>query len=136
MPFAASYSRATNLSDAIRSVTEQVRAALSNAEPDYSLLFVSQNHLDGFPRLASRICEATGTKLLIGCTGETIVGGAEEIESGPALSLWSAVVPGASVEPFSVRFERTADGIVTSGLPGLVAEGPPARAVLMLAEPY
>jgi small ligand-binding sensory domain FIST len=135
MPFAASYSRATNISDAIRSVTEEIRAALGKAEPDFSFLFVSHTHAEGFGQLASRICEATGTKVLIGCTGETIIGGSEEIESGPALSLWSAIVSGVRVEPFAVRFERTADGIVTSGLPAVPTDGPVVRAVFMLADP-
>jgi len=136
MPFTASCSRATNISDAIRSVTEEIRAAFGNAEPDFSFLFVSHAHTDGFGQVASRICEATGTKVLIGCTGETVIGGSEEIESGPALSLWSAILPQAQVEPFSVRFERTADGIVTSGLPAVPGDGPEIRAVFMLAEPF
>lgn len=136
MPFAASYSRATNISDAIRSVTEEIRFALARAEPDFSFLFVSHAHAEGFGQLASRICEATGTKLLIGCTGETVIGGSEEIESGPVLSLWSAVVPSGRVEPFAVRFERTADGIVTSGLPAIPSGDPEVRAVFMLAEPF
>ena len=136
MPFTASCSRATNISDAIRSVTEEIRAALGKAEPDFSFLFVSHAHADGFGQLASRICEATGTKVLIGCTGETVIGGSEEIESGPALSLWSAILPEAQVEPFSVRFERTADGIVTSGLPTIPGDGPEIRAVFLLAEPF
>jgi len=135
MPFASSYSRATNVSDAIRSVTGEIRAALDNAEPDFSFLFVSHAHAEGFGQLPSRICEATGTKVLLGCTGETVIGGSEEIESGPALSLWSAVLPEVRVEPFAVRFERTADGIVTSGLPAVPAEGPAVRAVFMLADP-
>ena len=62
--------------------------------------------------------------MLIGCTGETVIGGSEEIESGPALSLWSAILPGVRVEPFAVRFERTADGIVTSGLPAIANRRP------------
>src|ERR1700689_251792 len=124
MPFAASYSRATNISDAIRSVTEEIRAGLGKGEPDLSFLFVSHVHVDGFNQLASRICEATGTKVLIGCTGETVIGGSEEIESGPALSLWSAILPGARIEPFAANFERARDGIVTSGLPTFSSEEP------------
>jgi small ligand-binding sensory domain FIST len=136
MPFAASHSRATNTSDAIRSVTEEIRAALGRTEPDFSFLFVSQDHAKVFAQLASRICEATGTKLLIGCTGETVIGGSEEIESGPALSIWSAVVPDAKVESFSVRFERTTDGIISTGLPAIPDDGTDLRAVFMLAEPF
>jgi small ligand-binding sensory domain FIST len=136
MPFAASYSRATNTSDAIRSVTEEIRAALGKAEPDFSFLFVSAAHAEGFGQLASRICEATGTKLLIGCTGETVIGGSEEIESGPALSVWSAIIPDAKIESFSVRFERTTDGIISTGLPAIPNEGADVRAIFMLAEPF
>jgi small ligand-binding sensory domain FIST len=136
MPFAASLSRATNTSDAIRSVMEEVRGALGGREPDLSLLFVNHAHQDAFPHLASRICEATGTRLLIGCTGETIIGGPEEIETGPALSLWSAVLPEAGIEPFVVHFDRTVDGIVTSGLPAFACDEPDLRAVFLLADPY
>jgi small ligand-binding sensory domain FIST len=136
MPFAASLSRATNTSDAIRSVMEEVRGGLRGAEPDISFLFVNHGHQDAFPKLASRICEATGTKLLIGCTGETIIGGEQEIEAGPALSLWSAILPGARVEPFTANFERTVDGIVTSGLPAFASEEPQLRAVFLLADPF
>jgi small ligand-binding sensory domain FIST len=136
MPFAASLSRATNTSDAIRSVMEEVRGALHGAEPDISLLFVNHTHQEAFSQLASRICEATGTKLLIGCTGETIIGGGQEIESGPALSLWSAILPGARLEPFAANFERTVDGIVTSGLPAFASEEPDLRAVFLLADPF
>jgi small ligand-binding sensory domain FIST len=136
MPFASSLSRATIASDAIRSVTEEVRGALRGAEPDISFLFVNLAHQDAFGQLASRICEATGTKLLLGCTGETIIGGHEEIESGPALSLWSAILPGARVEPFAANFERAVDGIVTSGLPAFSGEEPDLRAVFLLADPF
>jgi len=136
MPFAASHSRATNTSDAIRSVTEEIRAGLGRAEPDFSFLFVSMAHADGFGQLASRICEATGTKVLIGCTGETVIGGSEEIESGPALSVWSAIIPDAKIESFAVRFERTADGIISTGLPAIPNEGTDMRAVFMLADPF
>jgi small ligand-binding sensory domain FIST len=73
---------------------------------------------------------------LIGCTGETIIGGEQEIESGPALSLWSAILPGARVEPFSANFERTVDGIVTSGLPSFSSEEPDLRAVFLLADNF
>jgi len=136
MPFAASLSRATNTSDAIRSVTEEVRAALRGVEPDISFLFVNHAHQNAFSQLASRICEATGTKVLMGCTGETIIGGSEEIESGPALSLWSAILPGARFEVFVANFEQTVDGIVTSGLPAFSSEEPDLRAMFLLADPF
>jgi len=74
---------------------------------------------------------------LLGCTGETIVGGREEIESGPAISLWSAVLPDANIDPFHVEFSKTADGIVCDGLPSGLAEGTAdVRAVFIVGDPF
>ena len=62
MPFAASYSRATNISDAIRSVTEEIRAALGKAEPDFSFLFVSHDHAEGLASLPHASAKQRGPK--------------------------------------------------------------------------
>jgi small ligand-binding sensory domain FIST len=136
MTFAASHSRATDLNDAIRSTAGEVRSALGGAAPDLSFVFVSHAYKSGFSQLAARLTEATRSKILLGCTGETIIGGGEEIESGPALSLWSAVLPNARVEAFVIRFERTVDGIVMSGLPSLGDEESAVQALFLLGEPY
>ncbi|MGE5193779.1 MAG: FIST C-terminal domain-containing protein, partial [Deltaproteobacteria bacterium] len=59
-----------------------------------------------------------------------------ELEEGPALSLWSAVLPGARLEAFHVEFEGTPDGPICSGLPEPGPGGETARAVFLLADPY
>ena len=68
---------------------------------------------------------------MLGCTGETVIGGSREIENGPALSLWSGVLPGADLIPFQMEFEETPDGIMCSGLPDDMGAGEvETRAVL------
>lgn len=60
--------------------------------------------------------------MLLGCSGETIVGGGEEIEDGPALSLWAGVLPGATLTPFHIEFGETPDGLIATGFPDDLSE--------------
>ena len=123
MSYAASYSKAPELSATLDAICDEVDAGLNGTSPDISFLFVSHAHANRFEQLAGLVCEKSGSRVLLGCTGETIVGGSEEIESGPAISLWSAVLPDAEIVPFHVEFSSTPDGIVCDGLPSGLAEG-------------
>jgi small ligand-binding sensory domain FIST len=136
MPYAASLSTIADTHRAVRSVCEEVRSRLGGAVPDVSFLFVTQDHARQFEELGELTCESTGTRHLIGCTGETIVGGGEEVEEGSAVSLWSAILPGAELEPFHVEFERTPDGLISSGIPSPDDSFSPATAVFLLGDPY
>ena len=137
MPYASSCSKTPELSAALDTICDEVAAGLNGTSPDLSFLFVSHAHADGFERLASLIFDRSGTRVLLGCTGETIVGGGEEIESGPAISLWSAVLPDAQIEPFHVEFSKTADGLICDGIPSGLADGTTdVQAVFLLGEPF
>ncbi|MCH7688161.1 MAG: FIST C-terminal domain-containing protein [Planctomycetes bacterium] len=137
MSYAASYSKKPDLSAALHTVCEEIAADLNGASPDISFLFVSHAHTDSFERLASLVREQSGTRVLLGCTGEAIVGGSQEIESGPAISLWAAVLPDAEIETFHLQFSSTADGIVCLGLPSNLDDAKAeARAVFLLGEPF
>ncbi len=136
MSYAASYSTESDLSAALNSVCEGIAADLNGASPDISFLFVSHAHADSLNVVASRVREQIGTRVLLGCTGEVIVGGSQEIESGPAISLWAAVLPDAEIETFHLQFSSTADGIVCAGLPSNPDDAKvDARAVFLLGEP-
>jgi len=137
MTFAASHSTQADFQAALDSVAGEIERGLDGQTPDLSFVFVSHAHAEHFGDLARAVRERTGSRHIIGCTGETIVGGGEEVESGPALSLWSAVLPGGEIEPFHVRFQQTPDGIACSGLPATRdgSEDPP-RAIFSLGEPY
>jgi small ligand-binding sensory domain FIST len=55
------------------------------------------------------VIEQTGPIPLIGCVSEAVIGGAREVESEPAVSLWLAADLG-SAETFGTEFVRTASG--------------------------
>ncbi len=137
MSYAATYSKAPELSAALDAICDEVDAGLNGTSPDLSFLFVSHAHANRFEQLAGLVCKKSGSRVLLGCTGETIVGGSEEIESSPAISLWSAVLPDAEIVPFHVEFSSTPDGIVCDGLPSGLAEGTAdVRAVFILGDPF
>ena len=71
---------------------------LRGAKPDVTFLFASRDHADGFEEIAEGLQIETKSLHILGCTGESIAAGGQELEEGPALSLWSAVLPGAKLE--------------------------------------
>lgn len=135
MPFAAAYSQSDDHRAAVGDVCRSVKESLK-ALPDLSVLFVSRTHAEQFESIVAAAKEQTGSRHLLACTAEGIVGSDREIEEGPAISLWSGVLPGAELESFHVQFERTPDGPICDGLPEPPADASDVRAVLMLGDPF
>ena len=82
--------------------------------------------------LVTTVAELTGGVPLIGCVASAVAGGAREVESGPAVSLWLAAGLGP-VETFGMEFVPTSGG----GAFGGYRFGPdPAGAHLMICDPY
>jgi small ligand-binding sensory domain FIST len=91
-----------------RAVAE-ARAALGDQPPGLAVLFASAHFLGSAQTLVTAVFEQTGGAPLIGCVAEAVAGGAREVESGPAVSLWLAADLGP-VETFAMEFVRTRSG--------------------------
>jgi small ligand-binding sensory domain FIST len=101
------------------------------------VLFASHHHVEEFSTAASLITQKIGPQVLLGCTGESIIGGGVEVESAPALSLWLARMPGVTVLPMHLRLERALDGGLITGWPEqLPSDWPAGTALLVLGEPF
>jgi small ligand-binding sensory domain FIST len=125
--------------DTARAVTETAERALADlgGRPDLAIAFVSHHHGPEFAALAAGLCDALGTETLIGCTGDSIVGVGREVEGQPALSLWLARMPGVTIAPMHLRFNRTPEGGAFSGWPDALPDPwPPGAALLTLGEPF
>jgi small ligand-binding sensory domain FIST len=137
MPFAAALSNSRSLKSAIEETSRSIAEALGDQTPDLACVFVSHHHANEFEFIADHLQSALKAKVLLGCTGESIVGGAIECEDAPALSVWCAVLPGATLTTFHLTFEQTPDGLLCSGLPDDVGEHiDETRVVMLLGEPY
>jgi small ligand-binding sensory domain FIST len=92
----------------------QARAALGDMSPSFAVLFASAHFLSSAQDLLSAVREEAGSLPLIGCVAEGVAGGAREIESDPAVSLWLTADLGP-VETFAMEFVRTASGGAYAG---------------------
>jgi small ligand-binding sensory domain FIST len=110
----------------------EARASLGGLSPSFAVLFASAHFFGSAEALAAAAAEETGHVPLIGCVAQAVAGGAHEIESGPAVSLWLAADLGP-VETFAMEFVRTASG----GAYGGYRFGPdPAGVHLMICDPF
>ena len=95
--------------EAAAHAVEQASQALGDTPPALAVLFASAHFLAVAEDLLAAITNALGPLPLIGCVGQAVAGGAREIESGPAVSLWLGAALGP-VETFAMEYIRTPSG--------------------------
>ena len=105
--------------------------------PDLTCLFISPHFQDDAEAIVAQLDEELSSVHTIGCTGESIVGVKTEVESAPAISVWSAVLPGTSITPIRLTFERTIGGGAIHGWPEEALESwGDESTLLLLGEPF
>jgi small ligand-binding sensory domain FIST len=118
--------------EAARRAVEEARATLGGQPPAFGVLFASEHFLDSAEELLAEVTAQTGPLPLIGCVAEAVAGGAREVESGPAVSLWLAAGIGPA-ETFAMEFVRTASG---GALGGYRFEPGRPGVCLMICDPF
>src|SRR5258705_3711819 len=133
--FASSLSTNPDSDAAIEEVVRGVQAGLAGRKPDLAVVFVSHDHGTAIEQLGPRIAAGIGARVVLGCTGEGIVGQSREVERGAALALFCGALPHTELRPFVVQAEKLdEDRIGFSKLPEV---GDAARAsILLLADPF
>jgi small ligand-binding sensory domain FIST len=123
---------AADAREAARRAVTEARASLGGLSPSFAVLFASAHFFGSAEALAAAVAEETGQLPLIGCVAEAVAGGAREVESGPAVSLWLAAGLGP-VETFAMEFVRTPSG---GAYGGHRFGRDPAGAHLMICDPF
>ncbi len=100
MKWCSALSQLPDLVDAVREAAAALRAELAGAEPNLILLFLSEHHRDGFREASALVGSEFGSCLVLGCTARSVIGGGQEVEHGPGLSLAAAALPGVTLRPF------------------------------------
>lgn len=106
----------------------EARTALDGASADLAIVFASPHFASDAASVLDAVHEAAGPGAVVGCVAEGVVGGAREIESEAAVSVWLAAL-GAPVETFHATFSRLGDAGAFSGWPA--ADG----SFLLLCDP-
>jgi len=134
--FASALSTRPDLAQAVEDVCRDTQRELQGA-PDFALLFISASYPAPDEDLAHRVCQRLGTDVLLGTTGESVVGTRQEVEGQPAVSLWAARAEGVRCVPMHLELERTADGASIVGWPDELATDWPAQAtMLVVGDPF
>ena len=130
---------------AAREVAAQLRHDLARARiarPDLLVAFASFHHRALFTDALEMLRDELHPAHTLGCTVESVLSGAQEVENGPGLSVLALSLPGALVRPF--HFELV-DGPPSVWSPGFIRErvslppdegALPHRGVLMLSDPF
>jgi len=120
---------------AARSALDSALASLDGAAPDLVCLFVAPQFEGEQRAILDLAVHRTGGATILGCSAGGVIGGAIEVEDSPAVSVWAATLPGASLRPFRLTFEREDDHAIIEGL----EEMPPAGenpTLLLFADGY
>lgn len=127
--YAAGLSRHPDPAAAVGEVVGSVAEQLA-APPTLAILFVSGAHIDSMTEIVDTIQTVLAPDTLIGTTAVGVVGGAEEIEDGDAVTLWAA----ADVPAAPLRLEALPGSPpLLVGLPDRIEAG---ATLLVLADPY
>lgn len=133
---AAHLSTAADAAIAIAECVDAIRLQLSGPA-SVVFLFASPHFGEQLGQAAAELARQLETVHVLGCTGESIVGGGREVESERAIAVWAAILPEASLTSFPLSFTRTAEGGAIEGWPDeLSGEWPEGSALLLLGDPY
>ncbi len=101
--------------------------------PEIVVVLVSGAHRARTDDIFSTIRSLLSPGLLIGSTATGVLGGSQEVETGPGLSVWAATGPGvARAQPFRIEADPI-DATRTIGFPQAVE---PGSLAVVLADPF
>jgi len=131
--FAAALSKRSDTEAAARDLADEVQARLGTANVDLACLFFSSHHAARAEVLAAMLTQSLQPRLLIGCSGEGVIAGAEEMETAPGVALWAASLPDVILEPVRLSFSSAQDQFQLSGWP---ESNTMQSAFILLADPF
>ena len=137
MKWATVISRRTSFEDAVRECSEGVRNDLGPGSVSLAFVFVTPHFAAYYPRVPHLVARHLEPEALVGCSGGGVIGGGEEVEQAPAVTLVAARLPDVEVGAF-----RIGDGLPDlDGPPDawarLIGAGPGSEPQLvMIADPF
>src|SRR5215212_2326179 len=100
MKWATAISRKTSFEDALLECAKEARRALGPGPITLALAFVTPHFADFYDRLHEVLEEPLSPETLLGCLAGGVIGGGEEVERLPAVTLTAARLPDVAVHPF------------------------------------
>ncbi|MFN0244069.1 MAG: FIST N-terminal domain-containing protein [Planctomycetota bacterium] len=133
--FASALSTLSDSGAAIDEVVAAIHAGLAGRTPDLLAVFVSHHHGPAIESLGPNLARMTSARVVVGCTGEGVVGGGREIERGAALSVFAAVLPDTQLTTFEVAAHVQPDETMRFTTTPVIRDAKRAS-LLLFADPY
>jgi small ligand-binding sensory domain FIST len=116
---------------------EDIRRQIPKGDFDFGLLFMSSHFGEKAEECSRAIREGLAPRVLLGCTGEGIIGSEEEIERSPAVTLVVAQFPNVELTPVLLPAVELQRAHSEGRSPLESAELPDAiKLFLMVADPF
>jgi small ligand-binding sensory domain FIST len=134
---AAAIGRGAVWQDALAAAAAVIDRQLGRGEADVAFLFACSDYLQDFPELAGRARQAVRARLLIGCSGQGVIGSGRELEGEPGLALLALALPGALLRPVRITqgdLERAGGPEAWHARTGVSPEA--LRGWLLFADPF
>lgn len=137
MFFASALTTQHRLRYAVPSLATQLREQMEGRSIDALFAFLSPHFAEEAVIFSREIRFALQPQLLLGCTGESIIGRYEEVESEPAISLVAAHLPAVSLTPFALTTDDWGSVLRnTSALRRQIGANGKPKLLIMLADPF
>ena len=120
--------------EAAMEAAAEAMAALDGAPVDLAAVFTTPHHAPGAQEVVDAVHHVAAPAGLIGCVGESVLGGPREVEGAPAVSVWLGSLPGGA-ETYHMEFVRAGSGGAFAGWVAPRGEEP-AGTILMIADPF
>jgi small ligand-binding sensory domain FIST len=102
MKWATAISRKTSFADAVLECAEGLIRRLGPGSVSLALAFVTPHFADYYPRLYGLVGRYLEPGTFLGCSAGGVIGGGEEVERAPAVTLAAAQLPDVRLTPFYV----------------------------------
>lgn len=133
--FASALTRERDPLTAADALMAGVRQQLGTSTADLAVIFLSSHYGNAAGQLSSAIRDGLSPRVLVGCSGEGVIGGGKEIEAGAAATLWVAHLPQTTLVPLRLSFSSLHDRFTMAGWPDTLGVGT-SPTMLLFADPF
>jgi len=131
--FAAALSEHPVPAHAVGEAAGEVMETLGGDDPDLVVCFASPHFVGALDDVALALGNLLSPRVAIGASAIAVIGGPHEVEHGPALSVFAAKLPDATLTPVRLATTRGPDGITIDGLPDA---GDAFGTLILVADPF
>jgi small ligand-binding sensory domain FIST len=133
--FASALSRHPVASHAVGETAGSIMESLGTEDPDLLVCFASPHFVGAFDDMTHALRKLLEPDVLVGMTVVAVIGVGEEVEEGPAFSVFAARLPGVRLTAMHLDAAPAPDRDAAVGWPDLEVDATPGGLVL-LSDPF